>query len=247
MTEKNTNNEYRKDKVKNFFNNESNSFFIGNEDSILRCFVLSELLKDLEAKTILDVGCGNGELSLQFIEKNKVDFLDVAPKMLSAVRQRIPASQMDNATFREGDFLEIRFSKRYDIILMVGVLPHMSDLKSPLEKGWQLLNENGILILQFTDAEKLLDHLLVFIRRLFCKSSYSLNVTGRKQIIEFVVNAGFEILESRNLPTVFPSFSVLPRFLLRAFLRSIYKSSFFSFFKTETVFVLKKLNNNTKN
>tara|TARA_B100000575_G_C22931631_1_gene539846 strand:- start:303 stop:800 length:498 start_codon:yes stop_codon:yes gene_type:complete len=76
--------------------------------------------------------------------------------MLNILKKKINQDGIDSIRFIQGDFLNYRFDKKYDVILFVGVLAHVDSTKISIKKVSDLLNKNGIAIFQFTNASNLI-------------------------------------------------------------------------------------------
>lgn len=77
---------------------------------------------DLNGKTLLDVGSGNG-LFFEFLEKKgikpkSITAIDIAEEQIKIVQQRFP-----HVEAIAGDFFEYEFEQSYDVISMFGVAP----------------------------------------------------------------------------------------------------------------------------
>ena len=93
------------------------------DDSQRQYFRFYELVKNLDLnstnKTIVDIGCGNGELFkfLNFIGyRGKYTGYDVNSKLISQAKMRF--NKMD---FVERDIMSIRQRRRFDYVLMSGL------------------------------------------------------------------------------------------------------------------------------
>ena len=142
-------------KVKAFFDNTDN-YLKNNSNISLRKRIIKTLIGDKKGNRILDVGCGDGELSKDYIFNNNVDFLDISNNMLDIIKKKIKKKRIDNIKFIQGDFLNYHFDKKYDLILFIGVLAHVDSVKISIKKVSDLLNKNGIAIFQFTNTSNLI-------------------------------------------------------------------------------------------
>ncbi|MEO3428768.1 class I SAM-dependent methyltransferase [Pelagibius sp. CAU 1746] len=69
------------------------------------------------ARSVLDLGCGTGELAAKLSEKCEVVGVDPAASMLAVARTRPGGSQV---TWVEGDARDLRLDRRFDLILLTG-------------------------------------------------------------------------------------------------------------------------------
>jgi SAM-dependent methyltransferase len=99
---------------------------------------------------ILDIGCGPGMYLGLF--KNlpyELHATDINSGMIDLAKQEVP-----RATFYAGDIHDVVISERFDLIYCIGVLIYIppSSLQAFLKKIMSLLNDGGILYLNFPQA-----------------------------------------------------------------------------------------------
>jgi ubiquinone/menaquinone biosynthesis C-methylase UbiE len=70
-----------------------------------------------EARSVLDLGCGTGELAAKLSESCAVVGVDPAASMLDVARAR-PGGE--RVTWVEGDARDLRLERRFDLILLTG-------------------------------------------------------------------------------------------------------------------------------
>src|SRR3546814_10383004 len=70
-----------------------------------------------EAKSVLDLGCGTGELAVALSEGCDVVGVDPAPAMIEVARRR-PGG--DRVTWIEADARDLRLGRRFDLVLLTG-------------------------------------------------------------------------------------------------------------------------------
>jgi SAM-dependent methyltransferase len=114
----------------------------------IRFKILTSFFNDFSNKTVLDIGCGFGDL-FQFIFKNfNVNFqyigIDITPQFIQKA-QEIYAN--DSALFIEADFLEARIDSA-DIVLASGIFNHklpsgnnLEFVHSVMTKAWNITKE----------------------------------------------------------------------------------------------------------
>jgi SAM-dependent methyltransferase len=86
----------------------------------------------LEGRTVLDLGCGSGQVSLLAASMGaRVHGIDISPRMLSIARDAADHAGYAGALrFEEGD-AATAFLPRSDVVLLVGVVEYYADF-SPL-------------------------------------------------------------------------------------------------------------------
>jgi ubiquinone/menaquinone biosynthesis C-methylase UbiE len=117
------------------------------------CFY-NTLIQENNAKTILEIGSGTGNLAKRF-QINNQDYigLDYSQNMIKIAQERNPA-----CTFLHGDMRDFQLEKSVDSILITGrstsYLVSNDDFSLTLNSIYKNLNQNGILIFDFIDANR---------------------------------------------------------------------------------------------
>ena len=118
---------------------------------------IREYLIDTKNKNAIDFGCGTGLVGMNLLNDfNSVLFLDTSQNMINQIKQKISDSKAENAATLCFDFEKNNISDLHaDYIFMAQVLLHIKDVKSVLSRLYQVLNENGhLLITDFNKNEK---------------------------------------------------------------------------------------------
>ena len=76
----------RKEKIVYNYFNETNNYLHKNFGIIVRKKILNDILGPQKNKSILDVGCGDGSVSVEYGDDNKLSLLDQSEKMLSLAK-----------------------------------------------------------------------------------------------------------------------------------------------------------------
>jgi 2-polyprenyl-3-methyl-5-hydroxy-6-metoxy-1,4-benzoquinol methylase len=150
---------------------------------------------DKDHISLLDVGCGGGTF-LDVCNENgwQVEGVDPSPK----------ASNASNIKIHQGDFNQINFDTKFDVVSFWGVLEHLSDPIAALNKASQILNESGVIIFEVPSAD-------CFISEYLKKSSFSPtryiesgrhNIFFSRKVIEKIsenFGLNIELIESNGL------------------------------------------------
>jgi SAM-dependent methyltransferase len=86
--------------------------------------------------TVLDIGCGTGEYSLEFATKgaSQVTGVDIAPAMVEfSQRQAQERGLSQHCRFVCADFLDCHFSEQFDIVLAMGLFDYVADPRPVLK------------------------------------------------------------------------------------------------------------------
>src|SRR5580700_3501046 len=96
-------------------------------DIQIRVETVQQFTENLTVDRVLDIGCGDGSLSLPLLPRCKqLTLLDLSSKMLDLARGKIPADRSRDVELINGGFLGSNLpSQSFDLILCVGVLAHV--------------------------------------------------------------------------------------------------------------------------
>jgi ubiquinone/menaquinone biosynthesis C-methylase UbiE len=121
----------------------------------VRSEIAREFARDLRPVGILDIGCGNGAVSLPFLKPNtRLTLFDRSETMLSVARSRVPAALASQVQTIQGDFMEAELEQAgYDLVICLGVLPYVQDGARFMEKVSSLVKPGGALITDCTDRD----------------------------------------------------------------------------------------------
>lgn len=93
---------------------------------------------------VLDVGCGDGQL-LERLRGRDAEGVDVLPAAARFCRER-------GLKVRCGDFLKMRFAKRYDVVVLSEVLMFAEEPERMLQKARELLAPGGTVVVTAGNA-----------------------------------------------------------------------------------------------
>lgn len=99
-------------------------------------------------KTILDIGCGSGTISLYLASKGyKVKGIDISKKAIDACGESAKNIGLKNVEFEICEFPKKKPTGKFDLIFFSEVIEHLPDDELALQKIHKLLNPGGILFL----------------------------------------------------------------------------------------------------
>jgi predicted TPR repeat methyltransferase len=164
----------------------------------VRIETVTEFLNGAKFDRILDIGCGDGSISLPLLTKeNRLTLLDMSEGMLARARSRIPASQSDRVEIVTGDFMSTRLDRYfYDLIICIGVLAYIDPVKPFLEKLASLLKPGGKLIIEWTDGFHFVNRLFRpyhKLRNVLVTPKVRLALQSSDDIVHRLTKLGFEI------------------------------------------------------
>lgn len=170
--------------------------------------MISELLPDMNGKTLLDVGCGTGyacNLALQH-GSSRVLGLDISENMIAKAQNLIQNSKADFRVIHDSQpFIT---DEKFDIAICALVLAHAKDPSLILRSVYDALRPGGIMII--TDFHPQAAH--QGMKRTFEYHGVTYAVTHHTYTIDtyrtMLGNAGFLIIQSKErewkkIPVVF--------------------------------------------
>ena len=116
-------------KVYEFFN-ETNNYLHKDFGILCRKEILFDLLGQINNKRILDIGCGNGMVSLKYGHSNYLTLADISKNMIKISKENAMIEKVDNVKFLVSSLENLKNKKQYDIIIALGLLAHTNSLKS---------------------------------------------------------------------------------------------------------------------
>lgn len=122
---------------------------------------------------ILEIGCGKGRVSSNFVEKNEVTGLDINKKMLKITKERY----QDIKTVKGGaENLPFKDNK-FDIVIAGMTFVHLPNPKRVLKECYRVLRVKGKLIVDFDNYNSLWRKYRRIIKKL--KAPFSDEILGR--------------------------------------------------------------------
>jgi SAM-dependent methyltransferase len=128
----------------------------------IRVETVKQFVKDTRRESILDIGCGDGSLSLHLLnEKNRLTLLDRSKSMLEIASSHIPEGLSHHVRILNEDFMTAQLDRlSFDLIICVGVLAYVENLRLFLGKIASVLTPGGTVIIECSDGNH-------FIRRAY--------------------------------------------------------------------------------
>jgi len=104
------------------------------------------------AATVLDAGCGPGNLVPEFARRHaRVLAMDTSPRMLAIARAN--AASYDNVEYRVGSIEALPFADgSFDLVCSAGVIEYLPDCQQAIQEMHRVLRPGGQLILPTTNA-----------------------------------------------------------------------------------------------
>jgi len=127
----------------------------------MRCETVQTYIDQRPLTSVLDIGCGDGSLSLPLLSNTcQVTYLDLSSAMLEIVKKRVPEPLREQAHFVKGDLRQVDLAPAsYDLILFVGVLAYVQNIREILVRLQKLVRPGGLIIAECTDASHFISRL----------------------------------------------------------------------------------------
>jgi ubiquinone/menaquinone biosynthesis C-methylase UbiE len=153
----------------------------------IRAETVRELVEHCDDMRILDIGCGDGSVSLPLLtQTTRLTLLDLSSNMLSIARSKIPRGAAQNIETLNQDFSTAQFEPQsFDLVLCVGVLAHVVSPADFIAKMLSLLRPGGSIILECTDSRHIFTRMFSLVRKVcgLCKpKNYPLNDISYSEI-----------------------------------------------------------------
>jgi ubiquinone/menaquinone biosynthesis C-methylase UbiE len=134
---------YNKEKVSRYYEMIGKNIEVKSEDDK---YLIDILPKNLEGKSVLDLGCGNGRYSELFCKlgAEKVIALDLSGEMINEAKKRKVENNLRQLEFIRADMNDMPFvAQSFDFIFSRFSLMYGKDLNSVIAKIGQILKDEG--------------------------------------------------------------------------------------------------------
>lgn len=152
-------------------------------------------------ESILDIGCGDGKMTLALAEeapKGHVVGIDSSESMIELAQQRLVDSTRQNVTFQQMDALTLRFDHQFDVAFSNAALHWIKDHVAMLEGVKTSLKESGRILFQMGgkgNAQDIIDVVHVLIQQekwyqYFNEFSFPYGFYGPKEYEQWLKQVG---------------------------------------------------------
>jgi ubiquinone/menaquinone biosynthesis C-methylase UbiE len=174
--------------VKSWFENPDKYLQRRQFDIRIRLETVQEFTKGAAFERVLDIGCGDGSISLPLLpHAQKITLLDVSSSMLAIARTKVPSDYADHVELINASFLSADLEPQsFDLILCIGVLAHVDSPASLIAALSRIAKPGGCIILEFTDSSHLWgtpDFVYRQILRLIRPDPYTLNRLNNRYVM----------------------------------------------------------------
>lgn len=214
----------RNEKVKIFFD-DTQKYLKNNYGISFRKDMVSMYVEKMDKSSVLDIGCGDGSLSYFLLNGDtKLTLADISPNMLSIAKSRFSEEQLKGVSFLCGDIEEQEFKKeKFDLVLAIGILAHVSSVKTTVTKISSITSAQGYLVVQFTDHSSFLSKVNSFFRSLRKATNYNVNRTAYHEIVELLEQNDFVVKRADHYSILLPGFGFFGDKFLYRYTRTMYQ------------------------
>lgn len=234
-------------KVKLFFN--QLEYLKNSSDRIIvRSNMVRKFLGPQKNISILDIGCGDGSLSLPYLsETNQLTLVDISDKMIERVAGKIPNQLLSKVRLVNDSFEAIDSQERFDVVLCVGVIAHVPDVNALFNKINTVLKPGGFLVLETTPNPYPIGKLLLpyyYLRSLIIKEpeKYNKNRLKVAEVKSYAKKLHLQEIQCVRYSFPLPGMSHWPQVLKLKYTLFTLNSPFVSRFGSEHLFLFKKSN-----
>lgn len=224
------------DKVQKFFD-ATNNYLHQSFGIRVRAEIVAELIGTPSDRKILDIGCGNGAISHQFVGGNHVTFLDLSPNMIELARQGVGGGHSENTSFVTGSFLDVELKNDFDYVFAIGLMAHVPSVNDSIKRIESLLKEHGRAVLQFSNYSNVLTKFNVLTSSRY---NYDVNKLSYRTMRKAVELAGFEVLKEVQFSFLLPGMGHLPESFLYRYSKFVLQNKLASKLGTDFIWLLGK-------
>ena len=137
------------------FFGDAGRYLAGNYRIPLRAQIVAELVGNVCGQSVLDLGCGNGGVSAQFVRAgNRVTMVDFSAEMLERARDSVPVECRPQVRLVHADINQFASTEQYDLVLCIGVLAHVDSVPATIARVAELVKPGGRAVFQIGDNER---------------------------------------------------------------------------------------------
>jgi SAM-dependent methyltransferase len=219
----------KRDHVRTVFDNASRYLNTRQVDMRFRTETVQAFTAKLPLGRVLDVGCGDGTISLPLLERvSHLTLLDLSPRMTELTKAKIPETYVARVEVRNEDFMSAVLAPgSFDLVISLGVLAHVDSPEEFIAKIATVLRPGGHLILAFTDARHptgLIARSLGQLKEIIAPPKYRVNPLSIAKVTNLCECAKLQMISAFRYATApIPDIErVLPSSLLYSSVRAVF-------------------------
>lgn len=216
--------ESERESVKKFFA-DPGPYLRNNPYVELRAKAAKGLLPLRPGMSIIDLGCGDGRISIPLVEHSGTLLLvDASKGMLDLARRIVPAQASNRVRFECTDLAAFKTTEQFDVVLCIGVLAHVPDIGATLAQLAGLVAPGGSALIQITDDSYRMARIAhgagALRRRLRGLSTHSLNHMTLESIAKQLALHGLQFTNAHRYVFI-PGLRRLPSVVTRTVVRAV--------------------------
>jgi 2-polyprenyl-3-methyl-5-hydroxy-6-metoxy-1,4-benzoquinol methylase len=138
-------------RVKEFFA-DPRPYLWNNPYVALRADAVRRLLPRNTGMSILDLGCGDGRISIPLVaESGDLLLVDSSAGMLELARRNVPPAMAGRVRWECVDLADFESQRKHGVVLCIGVLAHVQNPVETLRRIARLVGPGGYALVQITD------------------------------------------------------------------------------------------------
>lgn len=191
----------------------SDRYLKGRGQIMLRARLIRELVGPLRGRRLLDMGCGDGTLSLQFAGEGPLTLVDMSTNMLEHTRRNAATRGGAGIELVQSDLDAYRPAAPFDVVLCIGVLAHVPSLDAAIDRLATLVAPGGTCIVQLTNYSNPIGRALLTYHALRLRldaNLYAYVPTRREATLAQLEARGLRITGERRFWPLLPGMKYLP-------------------------------------
>ncbi|GAC1299983.1 MAG: hypothetical protein NVSMB14_10600 [Isosphaeraceae bacterium] len=165
----------------------------------LRRETVLEMLGDWRPESILDVGCGDGSLSIPLLDDKvkRLVLVDITEAMLDRARAQLPERYADRATLILGELTQVELPEgEFDLVLCMGVLAHVKSPEAVIDRVAALVKPGGRVLLTISSGRHplgMMRALYVGAKEVAARSKHRLKWLSTRRILAHCASKGLSV------------------------------------------------------
>jgi predicted TPR repeat methyltransferase len=194
---------------------EPDRYLSRNPGLFVRAALVRSIVATERPRRILDLGCGDGSISLAFAEQAEhITLVDRSSGMIERARANTPEDALAKVDFVFADISQFSSQRPWDLVLCLGVLAHVESVELVVAKAAESCAPGALCIFQLTDSH----HPLAKALRPYNRARYRLRRGRRyetaRMSVQDIVESGrrhsLRCRQVRNHMPPLPGTSILP-------------------------------------
>jgi SAM-dependent methyltransferase len=143
---------------------------------------------------LLDVGCGYGHLLARFRDPYELFGVELSEHAAAVARSQLPRAHLIRADLQDG----LPFRERFDVVLAINVVEHLSDPRAGVVSLREALSPGGVAVIHLPTINGPLS-------RGIYRFAYAADPThvyrpSSREVVQLFASEGFTLLEGSHAP-----------------------------------------------